>query len=584
MRVLLVVLMCGTLLFWTINVMDWTRMDDVKHPSHKIRLYPKSAEKDGGVGSRRSFFKLQDGGLKRDWWSKNTARSNYSVEKHPWMFPRALSELEKKAVPNQVFFVWCHNRTFTFNDYLSVLSAWKLLEPDILEIHRYAEVKTDHYNQWFEELNRTIPFFIDKLVKKRKKSICGNPLYYALEVLHERGGMFMNFSTVLLRSVHRLREQEFSLRLTEEGDVSFIMSKIESIEVRRVLKRPDLGVSQMITMLKKSTSHAELCASVSRSLPLVFSGKETKRLCVTLPSGVILQPLTLHQTENQDLTIVRDMYYLKLQKETRCRDLHGQLAEIPFIVHYVWFGATEFSFRMYLSFLSTIHVAKAEKVYIHSDNDLRGHYWTVVSSHPQVTVVYREAPRRIYGHPVMYRQHLSDVVRADVLDKYGGIYLDWDVLWLRSPARLLAAGHEAVVNLDHMPRPDFPEVLNLGVFLARPRARFVRLWRWELRNYRSMDFFYNALELPFKVYERHPDTVHVEKRLQVMCFWLKCHPIFHPDHKNWNVEQPFNWRTDAFAIHFTHPDPEEYTSLDQLLNATGTFADIGKFIMTLSAP
>nr|KAG5707536.1 hypothetical protein BaRGS_001084 [Batillaria attramentaria] len=239
----------------------------------------------------------------------------------------------------------------------------------------------------------------------------------------------------------------------------------------------------------------------------------------------------------------------------------------------------ELTFRMYLSVLSTLHIAQVDEVFIHSDNYLRGYYWRKVSSNPKVTVVYREGPRQIFGHRILYTQHRSDIVRADVLDKYGGVYMDWDVLWLRSPSDLLASGHDAIVNFDHMPRPPYPDTINLGVLMAKPRSAFVRLWRQELRHYRSKDFFHNALEMPYKVYERHPDSVHIDRRLQVMCFWLKCHPTFHPDFKNWQQDQAFDWRTDVYSIHFTHPDPKEFDSVVDLLNGNGTFADIGKFIL-----
>ena len=236
---------------------------------------------------------------------------------------------------------------------------------------------------------------------------------------------------------------------------------------------------------------------------------------MTLPSGLVLNPLDLLQVQSQDITTLKDLFYMDLKNDMEFSEGSRKGKSIPFIVHYVWFGSSEFSFRMYLSFLSTVYVAKAERIFIHCDLFLSGPYWKTVSTHPKVTVVYREPPREIFGHQILYTQHRSDVVRADVLDKYGGIYTDWDVLWLRSPAPLLTSGHAAVVNVDHMTRPPFRDVLNLGVFLARPRARFVRLWRWELRNYRSTDFFYNALELPYKVYERYPDTVLIEERLQV---------------------------------------------------------------------
>ena len=67
-----------------------------------------------------------------------------------------------------------------------------------------------------------------------------------------------------------------------------------------------------------------------------------------------------------------------------------------------------------------------------------------------------------------------------------------------------------------------------------------------------------------------------------MCFYLKCHPIFHPDHKDWLRAQPFDWTIDVYSIHFTHPDPDEYQSIVSLFNASGTFAEIGMFILDKS--
>ncbi|XP_076459348.1 uncharacterized protein LOC143292713 [Babylonia areolata] len=581
---------------------SWVNFGPVKDVA-KFKRYPsRSVEEtfDGGGGGvlawrDRSLYKKLKGERLTRGTSRGTAdRTDYSAERHPWMFPRPLSELEHKVVPNQVFFVWCQNGTFAFKDYLSVLSAWKLMEPDVLEIHHMPTdvMGTDNYNQWLLELNGTVPAFRVEVVEREGVNICDNPLHYAFGVLSDRGGVYIDFSTVLLRSLHHLRNRTLSVGLNEHGGAAFVMSKKDfSTKVRRVIEEHSYSAARTLSTLRAYAEYDDLCPSLS-SLSVVPRGALSEKLCVVLCSDLKPAPLDLHHIQNPDLTILRDLHYAELGKEADCSDMDMDTDEvasaqekessIPFIVHYVWFNKAEFSFRMYLSFLSTVHVAKARRVFIHCDKQLGGHYWQEVSSHPLVTVVYREMPHYIYGRRVLYIQHFSDVVRADVMDKYGGVYLDWDALWLRSPGPLLAAGHPAVVDLDHMSRPGFPEVLNLGVFLARPRARFLRLWRWELRNYRPREFFYNALELPFKVYERHPDTVHVEPRLQVMCFWLKCHPIFHPDHKDWQEAQPFDWRTDVYAIHFTHPDPEEYSSIVHLLNATGTFADIGKFILDVS--
>lgn len=236
-------------------------------------------------------------------------------------------------------------------------------------------------------------------------------------------------------------------------------------------------------------------------------------------------------------------------------------------------------FMMYLSIISTLYIVNVDKVFIHGDGGLTGKYFTRILKDKRVVVVLREKPFYIYGHDVLYAQHRSDIVRAEVLLKYGGIYMDWDVLWLKSPADLLNSGYDAIVNFDHMQNGNFPESINLGVFLAKPQSTFVKRWQDALRHYKSNDFLYNAVELPYKIYEHFPEHVFIERHLQVMCFRLKCHPTFQPDFKNFMEEQEFDWRSDTYAIHFTFPDPEELTNETACREGQGRFAEMGRYIL-----
>ena len=252
---------------------------------------------------------------------------------------------------------------------------------------------------------------------------------------------------------------------------------------------------------------------------------------------------------------------------------------IPKVVHYVWFGRQEMTFIMYLSMLSTLFIANPEMVYIHGDGGLYGTYFEKISQDPRVILIKHQQPYYIYGHHIVHMQHLSDILRADILLKYGGIYVDWDVVWLRDPEEIINIGYDAVANFDHMPQANFPNTINLGVFMAKRRSVFVKRWQDAFRAYRSDDFLYNAVLLPYKIYEKYPQHLYIEKRLQVMCYSLKCHPVFHPDFKNFMNEQPFDWKTDVYSIHVTWPDPPEWSSEEICRNSTGRFAEIGKYIL-----
>ena len=65
-----------------------------------------------------------------------------------------------------------------------------------------------------------------------------------------------------------------------------------------------------------------------------------------------------------------------------------------------------------------------------------------------------------------------------------------------------------------------------------------------------------------------------------MCYYLKCHPTWLPDFRNWNVDHTpkLDWRRDAYAIHFTHPDPPAFQNESALIASEGVFAEIGRHI------
>ncbi|KAH3718780.1 hypothetical protein DPMN_061587 [Dreissena polymorpha] len=76
------------------------------------------------------------------------------------------------------------------------------------------------------------------------------------------------------------------------------------------------------------------------------------------------------------------------------------------------------------------------------------------------------------------------------------------------------------------------------------------------------------------IYEKYPDYLFVKRHLRAMCFHFKCQPTFKEMYKDFMKEQAFDWRTEAYAIHFTYPDPEELTDEKKCRGGEGKFADI----------
>jgi len=106
-----------------------------------------------------------------------------------------------------------------------------------------------------------------------------------------------------------------------------------------------------------------------------------------------------------------------------------------------------------------------------------------------------------------------------------------------------------------------------------------------MKWFRDDDWTWNGCRQPYRVMERHPDIVHVEPHLQVICFSGLCHPTWWPNYHDERVnhlkppELPLDWRKDTIAIHFTYPVPPELRKPRALLDGYGMYAEMGRMIL-----
>lgn len=477
-------------------------------------------------------------------------------------------DLENNLIPNHVYYMWCYNRTIEFRQYLSILSTWKIFRPDDITLFTKYNIKgfQDHYNAWLPELLQTIPSFrVETLPPSAENDEKGCGLSVAIHILHSGGGIYFADDFFPLKSFRFILKNDFSVGvMTNTTNVSFLSSSRHNERLKSFNKLKE--ESQINPKLVAGLHYCDILNNVNKT-------PSTSELCIHLRNVKPVQLMHLNTTFGR---LARTVLYGQPDLIQPKPLLPGK---IPKIFHLVWYGRKLMDIMMYLSLSSILGVVQPEAVYIHGDGQLYGKYFEELKKDSRVKLINRELPTHIFEHQLMYTQHRSDIIRADVLLKYGGIYCDWDVLWLNPIDDLIGKGYDSILNLDHMPRPGFPDSINLGVLMSKPGAHFIKHWQDSLVNYKSRDFFYNAIELPYKVYEKHPDTVHIEPRLQVMCYYLKCHPVFHPQFRNYNEAQPFNWTTDVYSIHFTFPDPPEYANMTSLKAGKGMFADIAKFIL-----
>lgn len=118
---------------------------------------------------------------------------------------------------------------------------------------------------------------------------------------------------------------------------------------------------------------------------------------------------------------------------------------VPNIIHFIRFNMTEYSFVDYLCLRAAFHRQRPDFVYIHTDvpepgnGGFRGNYWNMVKEDKKLMSSIRFLPiqlaTEIFGQQLSQDwrvYHGSDIARIRTMMKYGGIYLDNDVLVLQN--------------------------------------------------------------------------------------------------------------------------------------------------------
>lgn len=189
---------------------------------------------------------------------------------------------------------------------------------------------------------------------------------------------------------------------------------------------------------------------------------------------------------------------------------------IPNTIHFVFglcedFGGRAFSLIHYLAVRSAHVCNKPDVIYFHYAYEPSGEWWD--KAKPYLTLVHLVPPKEIFGNPLRHYAHISDVVRLEALLKYGGVYLDIDVLCLKSfaPLRL----YETVMGIEG------DDGLCNAVILSVPEARFIRRWYEEYRTFRSTgkDEYWNehSVQRPLELSKVLPNQIHIVNRFAF--FW-----------------------------------------------------------------
>jgi len=161
---------------------------------------------------------------------------------------------------------------------------------------------------------------------------------------------------------------------------------------------------------------------------------------------------------------------------------HGSV--VPNIVHFVHLNGGEIPLYVYLNLLSAIHNIKPIKTYFHYIIEPEGWFWIRLKNFNNLDLIkHDDKSINIYGHYPKSNDwaHKSDIIRLDMLKEYGGIYIDTDVLILKSFDNFL----DYEFTMGDWRKPPLELILCNAIVISAPNSKFLQSWR---EGYINADF------------------------------------------------------------------------------------------------
>ena len=195
---------------------------------------------------------------------------------------------------------------------------------------------------------------------------------------------------------------------------------------------------------------------------------------------------------------------------------------IPRIVHYVFISTKTFTFSLeaYLSIRATMLRIKPDAIYLHCYKE-PSHSPYYILSKPMISkVVIHEPLTSIFGRKVNVVEHISDIIRMKVLLKYGGIYLDGDIIPLKSFDMFLYNSKPMTMGLEKKPTSKKDNRLPNALMIGQRKNSFLTRWFESYKTFNDKHWAEHSVIVPAKLACKNPDEINIEK---IYSFFYPCY-------------------------------------------------------------
>lgn len=184
-------------------------------------------------------------------------------------------------------------------------------------------------------------------------------------------------------------------------------------------------------------------------------------------------------------------------------------AEIPKVIHLLYFGETEFYNFHHRCVHSMIQYMPDYAIRIYNAKEPVGNkYWDDIKNQPNVTIHKIDPPMFFDGFELKHFQYKADVVRLELLYEHGGVYLDLDMLIVRPFCKVFASGHSFYISEERCGGNGGGALIN-AFLAAKPKNEFIKLWLNEFKSGLRLGIWaHHIRDSNRKLIEDHPHYIH----------------------------------------------------------------------------
>lgn len=264
---------------------------------------------------------------------------------------------------------------------------------------------------------------------------------------------------------------------------------------------------------------------------------------------------------------------------------------IPKILHFIWLTppeGNEFKLHHQIAVKAAHAHNKDYKILFHCDKEPESTFFKEVR--PLMEIVHVEIPHSIFGNPIKYTTNKADLVKFNIMLEYGGIYLDLDIITLRSFDPYL--DNNVCMGLELSPKMNLRQVfyflrtfqfdilkykfrmptgLCAGFIMGSKGSDFFRDWIEGYRNFDMEKWAYFAVKLPYQISQSGKHQV------KILDPYITHFPSCHDDDLKLIFEKKIDIPNKLFLHYWESRSKAKYLSKlskEYVMNTDSTFTNM----------